>query len=221
MNAASHTTFAVAGPDGHVTGVGALVNRMIDRIFDLFARFGADGYGEDLSLAQHMLQSAALAQALGAGEGEIIAALLHDIGYFLHAEATGHADPGQDFAHESLGAVWLSQAFDEAVTSPIALHVEAKRYLCATQPGYFERLSGASQLSLSQQGGVMSPAEANAFAQRPGFEAALLLRRCDDQAKDAALPVQSIEAYRERLIALLRPSGVTRIETAIHPGADY
>jgi len=180
------------------------MSAMIDRIFDLFARFGDSGYGEDLSLGQHMLQSAALAEALGGSNSVIVAALLHDIGYFLQAEATGDADPGRDFAHESLGAAWLSRGFDEAVTAPIALHVAAKRYLCATETGYFDLLSAASKLSLSVQGGVMNAAEAEAFSRRAGFEAALLLRRCDDQGKDAALPTQTVDAYRPRLTALLR-----------------
>jgi len=177
---------------------------IVDNIFDLFARFGAEGYGEDLSLEQHMLQSAALAQSLGAPPSAAAAALLHDIGYFLHVDAGGRADSGQDFEHEALGAAWLSRGFGEAVTAPVALHVEAKRYLCAVEPGYFDQLSDASKLSLSVQGGVMSKAEAAAFEALPAFASAILLRRCDDRGKDMGAEVRPLRSYRTLLIECLR-----------------
>jgi gamma-butyrobetaine dioxygenase len=183
------------------------MSAIIDEIFDLFARYGSSGYGEDLSLEQHMLQSAALAESLGASSSVIVAALLHDIGYFLQADTGAVVEAGQDFAHEALGAAWLSRAFDEAVTAPIALHVEAKRYLCAVEPGYVDRLSEASQISLAVQGGVMSEAEATAFAANPAFETALLLRRCDDQGKDAASATRTLEHYRPLLTGCVRVAG--------------
>ena len=82
--------------------------------------------------------------------------------------------------------------------------MEAKRYLCAVEPGYLDRLSAASKTSLAVQGGVMSRGQVVAFQANPAFEAALLLRRCDDQGKDAALPVQALERYRGLLEARVR-----------------
>ena len=178
---------------------------IVSEIFDLFARFGSGGYGENLSLERHMLQAAALAESLDAPPTLVAAALLHDIGYFLHADTGALVDPGRDFEHEAVGAAWLSQAFDEEVTAPIALHVHAKRYLCAVEPGYFDRLSDASRRSLAVQGGVMGEGEAAAFANEPAFEAALMLRRCDDQGKDAALSTLTLEHYRGLLTEVLRP----------------
>jgi predicted HD phosphohydrolase len=177
---------------------------IIDEIFDLFARFGSGGYGEDLSLESHMLQSAALAESMGAPEPVVAAALLHDIGYFLHVDSETSIQEGRDIEHESLGAAWLSRGFDERVTAPIALHVRAKQYLCAVEPGYHEQLSEASRLSLLTQGGVMSEAEALAFRKEPAFEAALLLRRCDDGGKDLAAHPKTLEQYRGLLAAVLR-----------------
>ena len=173
---------------------------ILSEIFDLFARFGAERYGEDLSIAQHMLQSAAMAESLGAAPPAVTAALLHDIGYFLHSDGGSGEHP-----HEILGAAWLARGFDTDVTAPIALHVQAKRYLCAVEPDYFEGLSTASRVSLAVQGGVMSPGEATAFAREPGFEAAVLLRRCDDRGKDVSLQAQGIVHYRDLLAACLRP----------------
>jgi [1-hydroxy-2-(trimethylamino)ethyl]phosphonate dioxygenase len=180
------------------------VTPIIGEIFDLFTRFGSEGYGEDLSIEKHMLQSAAMAQSQGATDSVVVAALLHDIGYFLHADDGAEVSIHRNFGHESVGAAWLSQAFGEDVTAPIALHVEAKRYLCAVEPGYFDRLSDASKISLALQGGVMDEGEVAAFARHPHVEAALILRRCDDLGKDVSLHTRNVEDYRGLLEAALR-----------------
>jgi len=151
-----------------------------------------------------MLQAAAFAESKGAGRSLIAAALLHDIGHFLHPDSETAIADGRDFEHEALGAAWLSRAFDQDVTAPIALHVQAKRYLCAVEAGYWDGLSDASRLSLTLQGGVMSDDEAAAFARRPAFEAAILLRRCDDLGKDVDMNTWTIEDYRPLLMACLR-----------------
>lgn len=176
----------------------------IDDIFALFARFGSSGYGENLSLESHMLQTAAHARSLGAAEPVVAAALLHDIGYFLHPGSETSIEDGRDIEHESLGAAWLSQMFGADVTAPIALHVEAKRYLCAVEPDYFETLSDASRASLMLQGGAMSENEAAAFRQHPAFEQAILLRRADDLGKDLSAEPQPLEHYRALLTKLSR-----------------
>jgi [1-hydroxy-2-(trimethylamino)ethyl]phosphonate dioxygenase len=178
------------------------VSGIVNQIFDLFARFGSEAYGEDISLERHMLQSAAQAQTLGAPRDVVVAALLHDIGYFLQSGGEGIGDE-----HEALGALWLSRAFPERVTAPIALHVQAKRYLCAVGPAYYGQLSDASRLSLARQGGVMNDAEAAAFARHPAFDAALVLRRCDDGGKDTTVQTQSLDRYRGLLTESLRQPG--------------
>ncbi len=151
-----------------------------------------------------MLQSAAWARAQGAPDPLVAAALLHDIGYFLEPQSEDSIAEGRDFEHEALGAAWLSRAFGEDVTVPIALHVQAKRYLCAVEPGYYERLSDASKRSLALQGGVMGTDQAERFAQGAAFEAALFLRRCDDRGKDAAFDPAPLEHYRDLLERCLR-----------------
>ena len=45
----------------------------------------------------------------------------------------------------------------------VALHVEAKRYLVATEGGYGGALSDDSVISLGHQGGAMTDEEAPAF----------------------------------------------------------
>ena len=82
------------------------------------------------------------------------------------------------------------------VTAPVALHVAAKRYLCAVEPGYLDDLSPSSARSLALQGGPMSPAEVRAFERLAHHEAATLVRRWDDRAKVAGLAVADLDAYQ-------------------------
>jgi len=172
---------------------------ILGEIRDLFARYGADHYGEGVSLGAHMVQTARLAEAEDAPPHLIIAALLHDVGHFLHPDAGTASAQGQDLEHEALGAAWLSRGFGPEVTAPIALHVQAKRYLCAVEPAYFDGLSAASRLSLSLQGGPMSPREADAFALRPGARDAVRLRRWDDLGKDVSRADADIAEFADVL----------------------
>ena len=105
-----------------------------------------------------MLQSAAAAEAEGAGDELVAAALLHDIGHLLHGGDEDAAAQGIDTHHEEVGFRFLQQHFAAAVVDPVRLHVAAKRYLCAVDPSYLSALSVASVLSLELQGGPMSPA---------------------------------------------------------------
>jgi gamma-butyrobetaine dioxygenase len=150
-----------------------------------------------------MLQAAAWAKRQGAPAPLIAAALLHDVGHFLHPDGESPGGAARDIEHPALGAAWLSQAFGEDVTAPIALHVEAKRYLCAIEPDYYDHLSEASRRSLALQGGVMSNGEIALFAKHPAFAAALTVRRCDDHGKDVNARTKGLGDFRDLLAASL------------------
>jgi gamma-butyrobetaine dioxygenase len=148
----------------------------IDAIAELFAGPGARDYlGEAVTIGEHMRQAGALAEAAGAPAPLVAAALLHDV---------GHLRNESDARHGSGGARWLSQWFGPEVTEPVRLHVAAKRYLCATEPGYFARLSLESVRTLALQGGPMTPEQAAAFEALPRARDASAVRRWDDEAKD-------------------------------------
>jgi len=151
-----------------------------------------------------MLQSAAVAQSQGAPDAVVVAALLHDIGYFLYPESETSVHEGRNTEHEALGAAWLSRHFGSDVTAPVALHVEAKRYLCAIEPGYFEQLSDASRASLIVQGGIMREGEVAAFAKEPECQAAVILRRADDLGKDPTMRTPPLEHFRALMTASLK-----------------
>ena len=77
----------------------------------------------------------------------------------------------------------------------VALHVEAKRYLVATEPGYGGALGPDSVASLAGQGGAASPRDTAAFAALPLAFAALALRRADDGGKVEGLVVGDLPSW--------------------------
>jgi len=89
------------------------------------------------------------------------------------------------------------------VSAPLALHVAAKRYLCAVEPGYEHLLSPASVHSLELQGGAFDEAEIARFEQHDRWQDAVELRRWDDIGKVPGLDVPPVEAYRQLLVGML------------------
>jgi gamma-butyrobetaine dioxygenase len=174
--------------------------RTTDRLADLFTTRGATEYlREAVSIATHMLQAGALAEAAGAAPELVAAALLHDVGHLM-----APTSDDMDAQHEEMGARWLAACgFSKAVTEPVRLHVAAKRYLCALEPMYFEGLSPASRHSLLLQGGVMTEDEAQAFALLEYADAAVAVRRWDEAAKDPARATPAFEHFRPLLEELL------------------
>ena len=159
----------------------------VEIIAELFASEGLAGYlGEDVTQAVHMLQAAAAAERDGASDALIAAALLHDVGHFTGTVTGQDLMAGTDNRHSEQGAAWLARWFGPEVTEPVRLHVDAKRYLCATEPGYLGLLSAASVYSLGVQGGPMQGAEVAEFEASPHAAGACRVRRWDDAAKDPA-----------------------------------
>ena len=155
-------------------------------ITELFARRGAQQYsGEPVTQLQHALQTAARAEAAGADDELVTACLLHDLGHLLQAYGETPTLRGVDDVHQYAALPFLRGLFGERVLGAIRLHVDAKRYLCVTQPAYQAALSADSQRSLVLQGGVFSAAQAQHFVALPGALDAVALRQWDDQAKSA------------------------------------
>ena len=159
---------------------------------------GPSRYDEAVTQLEHGLQAAYLANEAGADAAEITAALFHDIGHLLVNEFDGTGDfLNEDLEHEFVAADYLDPYFPPTVTEPIRLHVPAKRYLCSTDQDYHDLLSDASKRSFELQGGNLSPDEKAELDAHPHLQAALRLRRFDDQAKTSGLKVPEIDSYRE------------------------
>lgn len=155
----------------------------IEDIVSLYRTSGAARYGmEAINQEQHALQCAQLAEQAGGTPELVTAALLHDLGHIVAVEQKPDAAARNDL-HEFVALPFLRGVFGDAVLEPIRMHVDAKRYLCATVTGYWDTLSPASKRSLELQGGPFEPSDAQRFIAQPFAADAVALRRWDDVAK--------------------------------------
>ena len=169
-------------------------------IADIFERRGAEEYlGEPVSMAEHMLQGAWLAEAEGAPDELVAAALLHDIGHYTSEFGTYSPDDVEDKHHDEAGAEVLAPFFPPVITECVRLHVAAKRYLCATDSTYFARLSPASAHTLSLQGGPMSAAEVADFRKNPFHAEAVRVRLWDEGGKVKGMRTRAFADYQKML----------------------
>jgi gamma-butyrobetaine dioxygenase len=172
----------------------------VQEIENLFDRLGGEQYGEGVSQSEHARQCAALAEKSGAAGPLVAAALLHDIGHLIEQTQDNYGN----HRHDRSGGAWLAERFGPEVSEPVRLHVAAKRYLCAVEPGYFDLLSPASVYSLEKQGGPMSPEEVEAFRTEPAHAEAVALRRWDDEGKVVGAKVPDFAHYQPLLESLVR-----------------
>lgn len=187
----------------------------LQKILQTFHRRGAEQYGnEAVTQLEHGLQCATLAQENGESAELVTACLLHDLGHLLHDLGDDAATRGVDDRHEYRAMGFLKRSFGAAVTEPIRLHVNAKRYLCAVEPGYWDELSLASKQSLELQGGIFSAVDAQQFIQQPHAPAAVKLRRWDDLAKRPGWPTPQLRDFIPTLNTCLNgpsPRAITHL----------
>lgn len=179
----------------------------VDQILEIFAAYGSDHFDEkDVTQLGHALQCATHAERAGESAAMITACLLHDIGHLINPDARAAIGRGEDAEHEQLAVDYLSAWFGDDVLQPIRWHVDAKRYLTATDPGYFARLSEGSVKSLEVQGGPYSADEIAAFEALAYHREAVKLRQWDEAAKDPHAEIPPMEHFRPYIEAALRPS---------------
>ena len=177
---------------------------VVEQIISLYEAKGARAYeGEGVTQLEHALQSAQLAEREGAPPQLVCAALLHDLGHLLNDRGETPTLRGIDDLHQYAALPFLRSVFPEAVLGPIRLHVDAKRYLCATRPGYYAQLSEDSKRSLKLQGGVFDAAQAERFIGQPHARDAVRVRLWDDAAKVARAPTSALRHFERPLRACL------------------
>ncbi len=170
-----------------------------EQIEQLFTERGGEQYsGEPVTQLEHALQCAKLAEDEGADDELVTAALLHDLGHLLHDFGETPSLHGVDDLHQFRAVPFLRGVFSDRVLGAIQRHVDAKRYLCATRPGYREALSADSQRSLALQGGVFTESQASEFIARPGAEEAVRVRLWDDLAKSGNLATPPLAHFLAR-----------------------
>jgi predicted HD phosphohydrolase len=177
----------------------------VEEVLSLYDRWAEDPYDEAVSQLEHALQTAELAADADAPDPLVAAALLHDVGHLLDLEAGGAGRPEGDLRHEATGARYLAGVFGPDVTGPVALHVSAKRYLCA-DPTYASGLSPGSAASLLRQGGPLRDAERASFDAHPRSADALALRRWDDAGKVLDVTSGAMAAWAPLLRSVARSS---------------
>lgn len=170
-----------------------------EEIIYLFEQYGNEDYdGERVSQSSHMMQCAMLAIEESEDEELILGAFLHDVGHLLK-----HEEPLEtmgDFGvinHEAVGAAYLQKkGFSQKVVAIVEKHVDAKRYLVATDADYHRNLSEASWQTLQYQGGPMTVEEAEAFKQHPFFKDIISVRKWDERSKQQNVPLLALSAFR-------------------------
>ena len=156
--------------------------------------------GEELTISEHMIQTAMLAEKNKCSDDLICSSLLHDYGHFILMNPNQLVTDLIDGNHETVGSNYLKKYFSSKIIEPILLHVDAKKYL-ARNKKYFNNLSEASKTSLKLQGGIMSDYEAKQFEQTKNYKNAIKLRRFDEAAKKQNIKIKDVKDYKELLIS--------------------
>ena len=155
---------------------------IIDQIISSYSNNKSLYIGEKVTIAEHMIQTAMLAEKTNCSSSLICSSLLHDYGHFILKNPDDLVNKNKDGKHEDVGCKFLKKYFIKDVVEPIKYHVKAKRYLVRDRR-YYLMLSDASKVSLKLQGGIMNDKEAKEFENNDFFEESIKLRKFDEEAK--------------------------------------
>ena len=171
---------------------------IIDKIISNFINNKSLYIGEKVTMTEHMIQSAMLAEKNKSSSSLICASLLHDYGHFILDNPDKLVNQKEDGKHEDVAYRYLKKYFKKNVVEPIRIHVKAKRYLARNQK-YYRILSQASKVSLHLQGGVMNEEESEKFEKEKFFDDAIKLRKFDEAAKKTSIKMKNINDYKSLL----------------------
>ena len=158
--------------------------------------------GEEVTITEHMIQTAMLAEKNNSSSDLICSSLLHDYGHFILDNPDDLVKKKRDGKHEEIVYKFLKKYFLRNVVEPIKYHVKAKKYL-TRDVNYYQTLSHASKVSLKLQGGIMNDKEAKEFENSEFFESSIKLRKFDESAKKTGLKIKSINEYKNLLFSKL------------------
>jgi predicted HD phosphohydrolase len=177
--------------------------QIIDKIITNFTNNKSLYIGEKVTMSEHMIQTAMLAEKAKCNDDLICSCLLHDYGHFILENPDQLMKENLDGKHEDIGYEYLKNIFKKEIIEPIKYNVQAKRYL-ARDEKYFELLSEASKISLKLQGGVLNDNESVKFEAQDYFKSTILLRKFDEVAKKTDIKMKSIHDYKKLLTSKLK-----------------
>ena len=177
--------------------------QIIDKIITNFTNSKSLYIGEKVTMSEHMIQTAMLAEKAKCNDDLICSCLLHDYGHFILENPDQLVKENLDGKHEDVGYEYLKNIFKKEIIEPIKYHVQAKRYLARNEK-YFELLSEASKISLKLQGGVLNDNESVKFEAQDYFKSTILLRKFDEAAKKTDIKMKSIHDYKKLLTSKLK-----------------
>ena len=102
---------------------------IIDQIISSYSNNKSLYIGEKVTITEHMIQTAMLAEKNNCSSSLICSSLLHDYGHFILENPDDLVIKGKDGKHEDVGYEFLKKYFVKNVVEPIKYHVKAKRYL--------------------------------------------------------------------------------------------
>jgi len=175
---------------------------IIDQIISNYLNNESLYIGEKVTMSEHMIQTAMLAEKTNSSSSRVCSSLLHDYGHFILENPDNLVDKNKNGKHEDVGYDFLKKYFVKDVLGPIKYHVKAKRYL-SREEKYYKLLSEASKISLKLQGGIMNNEEAKKFESNEFFENSIKLRKFDEIAKKTGLKIKSISEYKNLLASKL------------------
>ena len=171
---------------------------IIEKVISNFMNNKSLYIGEKITISEHMIQSAMIAENAKSSNSLICSCLLHDYGHFILEDPDKLVRKKIDGKHEDIGYEYLKKFFKKDVVEPIKYHVLAKRYL-AKKKKYFNSLSEASKISLKLQGGVLNKKESKEFEKKDFFKQTIKLRKFDEVAKRTDMKMKSIIEYKNLL----------------------
>ena len=176
--------------------------QVVKKIISNFINSKSLYIGEKVTMSQHMIQTAMLAEKAKCNDDLVCSCLLHDYGHFILEDPDELVKLSVDGQHENIGYEYLKSFFKKEIVEPIKYHVLAKRYL-AREKNYFDLLSEASKTSLKLQGGALNQGESIKFEAQEYFKSSILLRKFDEAAKKTDVKMKSIHDYQKLLTSKL------------------
>ena len=176
---------------------------IIEKIISNFKNNKSLYIGENVTISEHMIQTAMIAEKSKSKDFLICSCLLHDYGHFILDDPDELVRKNKDGKHEDIGYEYLKKFFKREIVEPIKHHVMAKRYL-ARDKRYYNKLSNASIVSLELQGGLLNEKEAKLFEKEEFLKEAIKVRKFDEAAKKVGLKIKDIIQYKDLLKASLK-----------------